>query len=263
MEAKRYYLILAICTACLCICALGEEKWFVEPEPSGLIGRANPTLAGIRKLNVTIVPPYADPNEGGLVWKELESKIVSKLKKAGITSSIKIEGKYSIWSYYVPEIRVYIDMLKLEDLQKYVFRIQTSLATKVHLMQVPNRHIEADVWKTEPKMQAVSVKDMPAEVTGVVLEQVEAFTYAYFAANPPSDANEVNKVSRPMAKKLAGPVTKSAVAKYKYVASKNSKVFHKPDCSSARRIKPENLTGYNSRDEAIKGGKRPCKICKP
>ena len=59
------------------------------------------------------------------------------------------------------------------------------------------------------------------------------------------------------------PGARSAVAKYKYVASKNSKIFHKPECSWAKRIKPENLVGYNSRDEAMKAGKRPCKLCKP
>jgi len=59
------------------------------------------------------------------------------------------------------------------------------------------------------------------------------------------------------------PGARSAVAKYKYVASKNSKVFHKPECSWAKRIKPENLAGYNSRDEAMKAGKRPCKLCNP
>lgn len=51
--------------------------------------------------------------------------------------------------------------------------------------------------------------------------------------------------------------------KYKYVASKNSKVFHYPGCSSAKRIKPENLIGYRSWTEATKAGRRPCKRCKP
>jgi len=112
-------------------------------------------------------------------------------------------------------------------------------------------------------VQAVSVKDMPTVVTNVTLEQAEAFIHAYLAANPsskrPSDANDISIVLKAQVK----PVAKSTVVKYEYVASKNSKVFHKPDCSSARRIKPENLTGYNSRAEAIKAGKRPCKRCKP
>jgi hypothetical protein len=110
-------------------------------------------------------------------------------------------------------------------------------------------------------MQAVSIKDMPAAVTGVVLEQVDAFIYAYLAANQPGsgvgDVNDVNVASVTAATKRPWP------AGYKFVASKNSNVFHRPDCSWAKRIKPENLVGYNSREEALKAGKRPCKRCNP
>jgi hypothetical protein len=156
-----------------------------------------------------------------------------------------------------------MDMLKLEDLQQYVFHIQTSLATKVSLSGQPPLCIKADVWKAEPAMQAVLVQGMPAAVTSAVLEQVEAFIHAYLAANPPSkqpsDANDISKAAKEQFKSAA----KSTPAEYKYVASKNSEVFHKPDCSWAKKIKPENLIGYSSRDEAITSGKRPCRRCNP
>jgi len=50
---------------------------------------------------------------------------------------------------------------------------------------------------------------------------------------------------------------------WNYVASKNSKVFHKPDCKWARKIKPGNLIGFKSREEASRSGKRPCRSCEP
>ena len=50
---------------------------------------------------------------------------------------------------------------------------------------------------------------------------------------------------------------------WNYVASKRSKVFHRLDCKMAQRICPMNLTGYKTRADAVKDGKRPCKICKP
>jgi len=154
-------------------------------------------------------------------------------------------------------------MLKLKDLQQYVYCIQTSLATKVSLSNEPPLCIKADVWKTEPAMQTVPVQSMPAAVTSAVLEHVEAFIHAYLAANPQTgQLSDVNNVSE-AAKEQVKPAAKATPAEYKYVASKNSKVFHRPDCSSAKRIKPENLVGYNSRDEAISAGKRPCKRCKP
>ena len=258
MKTASYYLILAIAIGTLCAPALGEVE-FPQSEQRGLIGQANPTLAGIENLLVIIEPPDAEPNKDGLVWKELEAKIINKLNEAGIKIMPGIAG--SILN--IDELRVYIDMLKLTDSQQYVFCIQTSLARAVYLKKQRHLLFKADVWKVEPVMQAVSVKDMPTAVTNVTLEQAEAFIHTYLAANPPdkqpSDTNDISTVPKERLK----PVAKSTAAKYEYVASKNSKVFHKPDCSSARRIKPENLTDYNSRAGAIKAGKRPCKRCKP
>ncbi|MBW2004081.1 MAG: hypothetical protein JRI72_05620 [Deltaproteobacteria bacterium] len=47
------------------------------------------------------------------------------------------------------------------------------------------------------------------------------------------------------------------------MASRNSKVFHRPDCKWAKKIKAGNLIGFKSREEAVKSGRRPCKSCGP
>ncbi len=46
-----------------------------------------------------------------------------------------------------------------------------------------------------------------------------------------------------------------------YIASKNGKVFHKPDCKFAKRIKKK--IKFKFRKEATAHGLRPCKYCKP
>jgi phosphatidylserine/phosphatidylglycerophosphate/cardiolipin synthase-like enzyme len=48
-----------------------------------------------------------------------------------------------------------------------------------------------------------------------------------------------------------------------YVASRNSQVFHKAGCKSAAKISEKNLVRYNTRDEAIQAGKKPCHECNP
>ena len=48
-----------------------------------------------------------------------------------------------------------------------------------------------------------------------------------------------------------------------YVASKSSKVFHRPDCKAAERISVSNLVRFATREAAIQAGKRPCTECKP
>ena len=48
-----------------------------------------------------------------------------------------------------------------------------------------------------------------------------------------------------------------------YVASKNSTAFHTPDCKWEQRIKEENKIWFKTREEALKKGYTPCKVCKP
>ena len=48
-----------------------------------------------------------------------------------------------------------------------------------------------------------------------------------------------------------------------YVGSTDSVRFHLPACRHARRILPENLTRFASRDEAVAKGYVPCEACRP
>ncbi len=260
MKIKKYYLVIAIIIGILYTAGLSEVKISrPEVEPI-LLSRPNPTLAGIDNLFVTIIHTGEEPE--GLVWEKLKAEINNRLKQAGIkvfSPEPGVRYKLPIW----PELKICVDILKLEQSQQYVFHIQTMLAKNIYLEVEPKLQQKADIWKTEPVMQAVSIQSTPDAVTSTALEQVEAFVHAYLAANPPtkrpSDSNDISKAAKEQLK----PVAKSIPAEYKYVASKNSKVFHKPTCPWVKRIKPENLVGYSSRDEAIKAGKRPCKRCNP
>ena len=57
--------------------------------------------------------------------------------------------------------------------------------------------------------------------------------------------------------------TKLAQKEDYYIASKNSQVFHRPECPYAGKIADYNKVRYNAREEAIKAGKRACSKCKP
>jgi hypothetical protein len=56
---------------------------------------------------------------------------------------------------------------------------------------------------------------------------------------------------------------KSAPSAVAYVASITREPFHRPGCKWAQRISPANLQTFQTREEAIKAGHRPCKVCKP
>lgn len=259
MKTQKY-LSLVLVAAILCVPAWAEmEPPLPEYEPS-LIAQPNPALTGIEKLYVVIVLADTEPNEDALTCKELEIKVEQKLEAAGIDINRIRDGRRD---FHIPELTVDIDMLKLEDLQKHIFRVQTSLARAVYLAKDSSWSIKADVWKTKPVMQAASAQDTPPAITNLVLQQVEAFICAYRIANSQpgrsADANDTSAVSVTTSR----PSIKQVMAEYEYVASKNSEVFHKPDCRWAKKISPKNLVGYDTKAEAIKADKRPCRTCKP
>ena len=260
MKTEKYHLVLGIMVGILCVSVWAEmEPPLPEYEPS-LIAQPNPALTGIEKLYVVIVPADAEPNEDVLTCKELETKVEQKLEAVGLDINQIRDGRRD---FHIPELTVDIDMLKLKDSRRYIFRVQTSLARAVYLAKDSSWSIKADVWKTKPVMQAALAQDTPPAVTNLVLQQVEAFICAYrVASSQPgrsADANDTSAASVTM----SGPAVEQVLAEYEYVASQNSEVFHKPDCRWAKKISSKNLVGYNSREDAIKAGKRPCRWCKP
>ena len=48
-----------------------------------------------------------------------------------------------------------------------------------------------------------------------------------------------------------------------YVGSARSNKYHYPTCVWARKIKPSNLVGFSSPEEAQRSGYVPCKVCRP
>jgi hypothetical protein len=153
-------------------------------------------------------------------------------------------------------------MLPLADSNQVVFRVQVSLAKKLPLGYNHEYHIMADVWKHEPVMRAVSLAELPGLLTAVAIEQTRAFIAARTAAKQ-SDVNQISPRFAESSVEFNTRPVKQQNIESNYVASKNSQVFHKPDCPSAVRISAENRVTYKTRDEAIAAGKRPCKRCNP
>ncbi|MFH1715778.1 MAG: Ada metal-binding domain-containing protein [Planctomycetota bacterium] len=263
MKTRQYVLVLTLLAGIPFVSALVRAQPPLPDDRYSLISRPHPALAGVDIFRLSILRLGARAENDGLVWAELAGMVTDKLKKAGI--ELSPGSRYG--DPNMPELRVYIEMLKLEASQQYVFRIQTSLARSTHLTEQLAPIFKADVWKLNPVMQAASVEDMPAEVADVVLDQVNVFIRAYRATNPPDSQSSDTGMHEPNAatasEKNAGAYAKSAPGAGKYVASNSSGIFHRPDCRWAGNISPENLVTYRTRDEAMSSGKRPCKSCEP
>jgi hypothetical protein len=260
MNTKKYYLALTTVIGILCVpsLAIAETPQHDQQQP---IEQANPALTGIQAVFIAIDAPGTDPNKYRWLRRDLDTQLIDRLQKTHLTINPSMAGNF--WDSGI--LRVRLDLLGLHTSQKHVFHVQTSLQRVVNIPRHPDLHIEADVWKSEPVMQTVSTQDIPVVVSNKVLEQVDEFIHAYMLANSPGkravDA-QVSDAASPIAAKSAPPAGQ-AVAESMYVASKNSEVFHRPECRWAQKIAEKNLVRYNSRDEAIKAGKRPCKMCKP
>lgn len=55
----------------------------------------------------------------------------------------------------------------------------------------------------------------------------------------------------------------AVLAAPQYVASVNKEPFHRISCRWAQKISPKNAVYYNTREEAVQDGHRPCKVCRP
>lgn len=55
----------------------------------------------------------------------------------------------------------------------------------------------------------------------------------------------------------------AVLAAPQYVASINKEPFHRISCRWAQKISPKNAVYYETREEAIRDGHRPCRVCKP
>lgn len=261
MKASTCCIILTVAAGFLPVPVAGRTESPLPGGKSALMDKPHPALAGIDTLHVRILRGGNDRNASGLDWTQLYSQVAQKLGSAGM----KLNSEITQDTSNNPELRIYVEVLKLEDSPKRVLHIQTSLARAVCLMEKQNPVFKAEIWQTSPAMQAVSAEELPVVFTDVVLEQVETFILAYEASDPrdgrPSESRINQRDSVMPAEKGLRPDAGSGAAQY--IASKDGNVFHRPECRWAQNISAENLIRYSSKEEANKDGKRPCKSCNP
>jgi len=263
MKASTCCIILTVAAGFLLVPVAGRTE---SPLPGGKsfpMDKPRPELVGIDGLRARILRGGNDRSANGLDWTQLYSQVAQKLDNAGM----KLNSEITQGASNNPELRIYIEVLKLEDSPKRVLRIQTSLARAVCLTEKRNPVFKAEIWQISPVMQAVPADELPVMVTDVVIEQVEAFILACEASNPRdgrSSEGRTKQADSPMpAEKGLRPDPGPGTAESRYVASKSSGVFHRPECRWAQNISAENLVSYSSKDEATQDGQRPCKSCNP
>jgi hypothetical protein len=198
----------------------------------------------------------ADVNAMDLQQKQ---KMAEALKRSGgPTQNLRV------YLSGVPELIVRISVLQGTESGPCVYHVQTSFAREVYLRALRER-MKAEVWRIDVPIGIADANGCGSAITTSAMGQVDAFLADWKRANTvktTADRSEKKSdVNEPVTMKQDDRAGQQN--DYEYVASKNSKVFHKKDCRAAARISPENLIGFRTREEAIRSGRRPCKICNP
>ncbi len=252
---KTYLLIFST----FFLCSIPTMSRDLPHTQQDLLINNNVQLTGLHRLSLKIFHHHHSPDSAKLSVPPLENKVRSKLKNAGfqLVELLHPDSKPELQK--IPELRVYIHTVKSSDFPVSTFSIRTSLAGRVFLPGNKGLHTKADLWQVGPHMNTVKTPKMAEEITQTLLDQIETFvSFCRIANSNKSDDADSGEV----AKELLPPPVKSA-GSFEYVASKNSRVFHRKTCSFAQTIKEQNLARYQTRQQAIKDGKRPCKVCKP
>ncbi|MBN1805099.1 MAG: hypothetical protein JW837_07600 [Sedimentisphaerales bacterium] len=217
------------------------------------------SLRGVKEMNIDVVCSQ-EVKEADLKQQVVRENIIKQLEHVGI----KVLPE-QLWAAAPGRCRlkVLIKVYKPADIETFIYNLKVYFVQTVTLQRIPEIKVDAVTW--ELSWLAHGSKNRLNEVIPENLKiMTDNFIRDYQLANPKGADLPVTSDSNAVLKEAPKEQSRSdMVAAYKYVSSKNSKVFHTPRCRSVKRINPENLVTYGSREEAIRAGKRPCKVCKP
>lgn len=257
---KNYILIPTILVMAVCAYASGQSKPTASTDNLVLLGRPNPALCGIDRVYIVIEGPDRSRLDKDRRWQSLRSEVLGEIQGAGIKTLPPVSPGTAARPE-IPEFHIQIQTTEPNDSQQSILFVRSFLTRQVYFSEDRSVTIKAEVWQTEAVLQFVPTDRCLAEISKIALRDAKAFAHSVITArrkkvSANTFASEPN--DREAAKSQRTQIPTGA-----FVASKNSRVFHKPDCTFAEFILPDNLVTYKTRDDAIKAGKRPCKRCKP
>jgi hypothetical protein len=248
------------CTALLLGASVGPPAGMPPPDDQEVLLSAGGALVGLDRLDVVLSLRGAEPDMRRLNAAKLKTQMVEKLDAAGIRQGQTGSGSAA-------NLVVRIEATPVLNGGMYVCRVQVAVNRPVVLPGPRNLHVPAEVWQGRPVLEVVARGVLAEAVSAAVSRQVGLFIEIWRAARspaapPPREGEGVLPPSEtgPVPIDSGGPAPTAA---YPFVSSRNSQVFHRPDCRWAQNIASGNLVGYRSRDEAVQAGKRPCKTCEP
>ena len=260
------YILVALFVLCFSNYAFSQIEQERFNDELVLRSGSHPALLGLERLYIVIDKPDTDSNIPGLDRQSLRRLVLNEVNTTSINIEPALEPN-TLPSLEIPEYHVRIKVINAGQ-QLSVLYIQCSLVKKVFLTEDLSIAVKTEVWKTEPEFHVVPTERVTAKIREIVANSARAFTSSVKMSNHVRKTNVTIQKSQGSRSSTTNnnqhhARTEPNQPEYKFMASKNGEVFHKPDCQFAQKIAPRNLVGYDSRDAAIAAGKRPCKRCNP
>jgi len=121
---------------------------------------------------------------------------------------------------------------------------------------------------SEHVSQVLSQTSLPASFYGTGVDLFDGLCIAVdhsHASSIPANRRQADdpktECSPPKASDEDGDRLPIDLNRVKYVANRNSELFHHPSCKSVRRINAENIAAFNSIEQAMEEGFKPCRAC--
>jgi hypothetical protein len=276
MKARMVCLCALICFLSMSVCVWGQSPEETVQSKESVI---NLGLADVNEIYVRIVADSVNEqkledqinsrlSQSGLKVMPTDVNAMNDQQKQKLAEVLKRRGgptrNLRVYLSGIPELIVRISVLQGTESGPCVYHVQTSFAREVYLRS-PRSSMKAEVWRIDVPIGIADADECDSAVRTSAMGQVDAFIADWKKANTVKTSVDIGEQKGDMTVSAAQRPNEKAAQQvdYEYVASKNSKVFHKKDCRAAARISSENLVGFKTRDEAIQSGRRPCKICNP
>lgn len=243
MRINRYGILTVTLATCV-ILALGVDCF-------GELNDRQQSLEGVKLITVH-VNCSGLAKDVGLDPEDIRKSITTQLEDAGI----KVV-RPQIWSTLPGRcrLRASIKVYKPPHLDVLIYDLKVEFVQAVALARLPEMKVDATTWDrtwfahgTEKRL----AEYVPHNLKVMTAMFIRDHRMANSREDETFDSKEVEE--NPQALAVSGEG---------FIASKTSDVFHKSDCRWAQNISADNIVKYESKDKAIKAGKRPCKWCKP
>lgn len=133
-------------------------------------------------------------------------------------------------------------------------RTVTTTTTVVTTMTTTETTTTTKATTSTTKATTTTATTTTTEATTTAVETTMA------ATEPPTEA----PTEPPAPAQEETPAEQPAANVFTYVINTNTRKFHYPSCSKAKKISDANRSEYNgTRDDLIAQGYEPCKICNP